>query len=153
MAVGSGFFAPALFDYYRAFKHLPALFFALPVVRIPQPGMVTCAGGGYHASGPAGISRLPTPYLPPGLRYVTDEGAGEVQTPLHDPSGTLRIGDPVLFRHAKAGELCERFTRLLVIKDGKLCPVDTVGNRQHHKPCLEIGSKDMDKAMKSGKGA
>lgn len=38
-----------------------------------------------------------------------------------------------------------------VIKDGKLCPVDTVGNRQHHKPCLEIGSKDMDKAMKSGK--
>ena len=38
-----------------------------------------------------------------------------------------------------------------VIKDGKLCPVDTVGNRQHHKPCLEIGSREMDKAMKSGK--
>lgn len=34
-----------------------------------------------------------------------------------------------------------------VIKDGKLCPVDTIGNRQHHKPCLDIGSKDMDKAM------
>lgn len=32
-----------------------------------------------------------------------------------------------------------------VIKDGKLCPVDTVGNRQHHKPCLDIGSKEMDK--------
>ncbi len=122
LTVGSGFFAPALFDAYRAFKHLPALFFALPVVRIPQEGMITCAGGGYHASGPAGISRLPTPYLPTGLRYVPDEGAGEVQTPLHDPSGTLRIGDPVFFRHAKAGELCERFTRLLVIKDGKLQP-------------------------------
>jgi hypothetical protein len=38
-----------------------------------------------------------------------------------------------------------------VINDGKMCPVDTVGNRQHHKPCLEIGSKEMDKAMKSGK--
>ena len=38
-----------------------------------------------------------------------------------------------------------------IIKDGKLCPVDTVGNRQHHKPCLDIGSKEMDKAMKSGK--
>jgi hypothetical protein len=38
-----------------------------------------------------------------------------------------------------------------VIKDGKLCPVDTVGNRQHHKPCLEIGSKEMDKALKGRK--
>ena len=32
-----------------------------------------------------------------------------------------------------------------IIKDGKLCPVDTVGNRQHHKACLDIGSKEMDK--------
>ena len=38
-----------------------------------------------------------------------------------------------------------------VIKDGKMCPVDTVGNRQHHKPCLEIGSKEMDKVVKVGK--
>lgn len=38
-----------------------------------------------------------------------------------------------------------------VIKDGKLCPVDTVGNRQHHKACLDIGSKELDKAMKDGK--
>lgn len=122
LTVGSGFFAPALFDSYRAFKHLPALFFALPVVRIPQPGMITCAGGGYPASGAAGISRLPAPYLPTGISYVPDEGAAEVQTPLHDPSATLRIGDPVFFRHAKAGELCERFSRLLVIEDGKLQP-------------------------------
>lgn len=38
-----------------------------------------------------------------------------------------------------------------VIKDGKLCPLDTIGNRQHHKPCLEIGSKEMDKAMSTTK--
>jgi D-serine deaminase-like pyridoxal phosphate-dependent protein len=120
VTVGSGFFAPALFDAYAAFKHLPALAFALPVVRIPAPGMVTCLGGGYPASGPASHSRLPQPYLPPGLRYVTDEGAGEVQTPLHDATGTLRIGDPVFFRHAKAGELCERFDRLLVVRGGRL---------------------------------
>lgn len=124
LTVGSGFFAPALFDAYQAFKHLPALFFALPVVRIPQAGMVTCAGGGYHASGPAGISRLPVPYLPEGLRFVPDEGAGEVQTPLNDPTGSLRIADPVFFRHAKAGELCERFARLLVIKNGELAPLE-----------------------------
>lgn len=38
-----------------------------------------------------------------------------------------------------------------VIKDGKLCPVDTVGNRQHHKPCYEIGSKEMDREIKKTK--
>lgn len=120
VTVGSGFFSPALFDGYTAFSHLPALCFALPVVRIPAPGMVTCLGGGYPASGPAGLSRLPVPYLPAGLRYVPDEGAGEVQTPLYDPSGELRIGDPVFFRHAKAGELCERFDHLLVVQGGKV---------------------------------
>jgi D-serine deaminase-like pyridoxal phosphate-dependent protein len=116
VTVGSGFYAPALFDGYSDFKHLPALAFALPVVRIPVSGMATCLGGGYPASGPSGHSRLPQPYLPHGLRYVPDEGAGEVQTPLYDPAGQLRIGDPVFFRHAKAGELCERFDRLLVVQ-------------------------------------
>jgi D-serine deaminase-like pyridoxal phosphate-dependent protein len=120
VTVGSGFFAPALFDGYSDFKHLPALAFALPVVRIPTPGMVTCLGGGYPASGPAGASRLPQPFLPHGMRYVPDEGAGEVQTPLYDPTGQLRIGDPVFFRHAKAGELCERFDRLLVVQGGRV---------------------------------
>jgi hypothetical protein len=38
-----------------------------------------------------------------------------------------------------------------VIKDGKLCPVDTIGNRQHHKPCLDVGSKEMDAATSSKK--
>jgi D-serine deaminase-like pyridoxal phosphate-dependent protein len=54
------------------------------------------------------------------MRYVPDEGAGEVQTPLYDPTGQLRIGDPVFFRHAKAGELCERFDRLLVVQGGRV---------------------------------
>jgi len=39
------------------------------------------------------------------------EGAGEVQTPLRVPPGVdLDLGDPVFFRHAKAGELAEHFS-------------------------------------------
>ena len=30
--------------------------------------------------------------------------------------GDLRIGDRVYFRHAKAGELCERFNTLLLVE-------------------------------------
>ena len=38
-----------------------------------------------------------------------------------------------------------------VIVKGQMCPVDTGGSRQYHKPCLDIGSKQMDRALKSGK--
>jgi D-serine deaminase-like pyridoxal phosphate-dependent protein len=68
------------------------------------------------ASGPAQGSRLPQPYLPAGLRLDKQEGAGEVQTPLLGKAAdTLRVGDRVWFRHAKAGELCERFSELHLI--------------------------------------
>ncbi|NIF68202.1 amino acid deaminase/aldolase, partial [Burkholderia sp. Cy-647] len=66
-------------------------------------------------------SRLPSPWLPAGCTLVRNEGAGEVQTPLRLPRGFRpAIGDPVLFRHAKAGELCERFNSLLLIRDGRV---------------------------------
>ncbi|NIE85533.1 MULTISPECIES: amino acid deaminase/aldolase [unclassified Burkholderia] len=121
LAAGSGLYAPALFDHYAAFHARPAAGFALPVTRIPRPGMATCSGGGYIASGPAGPSRLPSPWLPAGCTLVRNEGAGEVQTPLRLPRGFRpAIGDPVLFRHAKAGELCERFNSLLLIRDGRV---------------------------------
>jgi D-serine deaminase-like pyridoxal phosphate-dependent protein len=68
------------------------------------------------ASGPAHPSRLPLAYLPAGLRLDRQEGAGEVQTPLLGPAADgLRLGDRVWFRHAKAGELCERFAELHLI--------------------------------------
>lgn len=38
-----------------------------------------------------------------------------------------------------------------IIVKGQMCPVDTVGSRLYHKPCLDIGSKEMNKAMKSEK--
>ncbi|SDJ63302.1 amino acid deaminase/aldolase [Nonomuraea jiangxiensis] len=117
VAAGSGFFHPRLFDFYRRFTGRPAALFALPVVRRPAPDTVTVLGGGYLASGPPGPARLPQPYLPPGLRYAPDEGAGEVQTPLLGQAAQdLRLGDRVWFRHAKAGELCEHFDTLHLIE-------------------------------------
>ncbi|MGK5113837.1 MULTISPECIES: amino acid deaminase/aldolase [unclassified Geodermatophilus] len=107
-AAGSGLYAPTLFDGYRAFSARPAGLFALPVTRVPAPGTVTVAGGGWVASGPAGTDRLPRPVYPAGLRLLATEGAGEVQTPLHGRAAQrLGVGDRVWFRHAKAGELCE----------------------------------------------
>ena len=109
LAAGSGLYSPTLFDAYRSFRGRPAALFALPVTRRPAPGMVTVAGGGWIASGPPGTDRVPVPTHPAGLRLVPTEGAGEVQTPLRGPgTADLRVGDRVWFRHAKAGELCER---------------------------------------------
>ena len=117
LAAGSGLFAPTLFDSYRSLDLRPAALFALPVVRRPGADVVTVLGGGYVASGPPGADRLPTPVFPEGLRLTGLEGAGEVQTPVRGTfANALRIGDRVWFRHAKAGELCERFDRLLLIQ-------------------------------------
>ncbi|MEU2157464.1 amino acid deaminase/aldolase [Streptomyces sp. NPDC019396] len=117
IAAGSGLYVPRLFDNYTSFNGSPAALFAQPVVRRPGVGVVTVLGGGYPASGAAGQDRLPVPYLPEGLRYDPMEGPGEVQTPLLGPvADDLLIGDKVWFRHAKAGELCERFDELRLVE-------------------------------------
>ncbi|MGW6455781.1 amino acid deaminase/aldolase [Streptomyces sp. NPDC055078] len=121
VAAGSGLYVPRLFDDYTSFSGRPAALFALPVVRRPGLGAVTVLGGGYPASGAAGRDRLPVPYLPEGLRLDRREGAGEVQTPLlGPPADDLLIGDKVWFRHAKAGELCERFEALRLIEGDRV---------------------------------
>jgi D-serine deaminase-like pyridoxal phosphate-dependent protein len=101
--------------------------FALPVVRRPCPGIATLFSGGYIASGTGTPDRLPRPYLPAGLSLTGVEGAGEVQTPVRGAAaGNLRPGDRVWLRHAKAGELAERFREYHVIHDdGQVTEVPT----------------------------
>ncbi|MGW6024561.1 amino acid deaminase/aldolase [Streptomyces sp. NPDC055099] len=121
IAAGSGLYVPRLFDNYTSFSGRPAALFAQPVVRRPGVGTVTVLGGGYPASGAAGADRSPVPYLPEGLRYDPQEGAGEVQTPLLGaPADDLLIGDKVWFRHAKAGEMCERFDALHLVEGDRV---------------------------------
>jgi D-serine deaminase-like pyridoxal phosphate-dependent protein len=126
ITAGSGLYGPTLFDQYTTWRPEPAALFALSVVRRPAPRIATVLGGGWIASGPAHPSRLPSPYLPAGLRFRGDEGAGEVQTPLVGAAAaTLRPGDRVWFRHAKAGELCEHVNELQLIDGDTATPTAT----------------------------
>ncbi len=132
---GSGLFSPGLFDGYAAFRHLPAAGFAIPVTRLPRPGIFTCHGGGYVASGAAHPDKLPRPYLPSGARLLDLEGAGEVQTPIaYAGPVQIGIGDPIFLRHAKAGELCERFDRLTLLSGGRV--VDAVPTYRGEGRCF-----------------
>jgi D-serine deaminase-like pyridoxal phosphate-dependent protein len=118
LTAGSGLFSPGLFDGYDAFESRPAAYFALDVVRKPTDDVATLFSGGYIASGPAQKNRLPKPAWPEGLSLLGAEGAGEVQTPVKGRSARdLRLGDRVLLRHAKAGELCERFDSVTIVAD------------------------------------
>ena len=135
ITVGSAFYSPALFDYYRDFRYQPAAGFAIEIVRQAAPGIYTCLGGGYVASGAAGRDKLPHPYLPEGARLDSLEGAGEVQTPIHYTGAEhLAPGDPIFLRHAKAGELCERFTHLLLVRKGAV--VDEVATYRGDGQCF-----------------
>ncbi|MBC7662443.1 MAG: amino acid deaminase/aldolase, partial [Caulobacter sp.] len=135
LAGGPGLYVPTLFDHSSASRGRPPAGFADAVTRSPAPGIVTCAGGGYPASGPAGVDRLPRPWLPAGCTLIPTEGAGEVQTPVRVPSGVrLEPGDPMLFRHAKAGELCERFNELLLVEGGSV--VDKVPTYRGDGQCF-----------------
>lgn len=120
VTVGSGFYCSHLFDNYQAFSAHPAAGFAIQVTRKPAKNIVTCNGGGYVASGTAESLKLPQPYLPRNIRLDVNEATGEVQTPLHYRGTGLQCGDPVFFRHAKAGELCERFNTLHLIRNNQI---------------------------------
>ena len=123
ITAGSGFLQSHLFDQYLANHCEPALFFALPITRIPQADRVTCHSGGFIASGSPGVDRQPTVFLPESVKVDSREGFGEVQTPLIVPTdlqGKLKIGDPIFFRPSKAGEIAERFNEYSLFRDGEI---------------------------------
>lgn len=115
ITVGSAFYGPVLFGQHRDYDYEPAAGYAIEIVRRPASNIYTCLGGGYPASGAPALP--PSPWLPMGAQLSRFEGAGEVQTPvLYDGEVSLGLGDPILMRHAKAGELCERFGHLHLIR-------------------------------------
>ncbi len=122
VTVGSGFLCPHLFDGYKGIELDPAAYFAIHVVRSADAGFITGAGGGYLASGPGAADRAPIVHLPRGLTPLDMEGFGEVQTPFRcgTSSPMLSIGDPILCRHAKAGELAERFNEYLFVRGDQI---------------------------------
>ncbi|MGE7692568.1 amino acid deaminase/aldolase [Lysinibacillus sp. NPDC094177] len=119
ITVGSAFYAPALFDQFTHLQLEKAAGFALSVTRKPEKNIVVCHGGGYTASGAIGADRLPVFYEPTFFSYLSLEGAGEVQTPVKVKRKKVNVGDTLYFRHAKAGELCERFQELHGIRGDK----------------------------------
>jgi D-serine deaminase-like pyridoxal phosphate-dependent protein len=134
VTVGSGLYQSHLFDYYSNFRHTPAAGYLTPITRNPAPGVFTAAGGGYPASGTPGWEKSPAIWMPQGARLLPNEGVGEVQTPF-SYKGPLRLqlGMPLVLRHAKAGELMERFQTVYLMRAGQV--VDQVptyrGQGQH----------------------
>ena len=125
VAAGSGLFGPHLFDHYRHFLPAPAASFVLPVVRKPRPQMATLLGGGWVASGPPAVDRLPIVAWPEGTKMVGTEMAGEVQTPLTgEAAALLAVGDRVWLRHTKAGELSEHLDSFVLVDGDRI--VDTL---------------------------
>ena len=121
IAAGSGLFGPHLFDHYRQFLPAPAASFVLPVVRKPTPQMATLLGGGWVASGPQAVDRLPIVAWPEGTKMVSAEMAGEVQTPLTGQGAAgLAVGDRVWLRHTKAGELSEHLEAFALVDGDRI---------------------------------
>ncbi|MCS5730244.1 alanine racemase [Herbiconiux moechotypicola] len=124
IAAGSGLFGGHLFDTYSRFQPAPAAVFALPVVRKPTPRMATLLGGGWVASGPPALDRLPEIVWPLGTRMQAREMAGEVQTPLSGRgAAALAVGDRAWLRHTKSGELSEHVNEFQVVSGGDVVDV------------------------------
>lgn len=123
VTIGSGLYAPTLFDTYDNLLLKPAIYIALEVSRRPFPGVYTLSGGGYMASGGLFPQTVPKPCYPKDMRLFSEELVGEVQTPI--TSFNVNVGDVVLFRPSKAGETTERFQSLHIIDQQTLQHIAT----------------------------
>jgi D-serine deaminase-like pyridoxal phosphate-dependent protein len=122
ITVGSGFFAPQLFDWYDRFKHRPAVgirdrsrpYSRTGHLHLRWRRVRRVRRGGRRTSSPRRICLR-------ARKLIGQEGAGEVQTPIvYDGPERLRLGNPVFMRYAKAGEMCERFNSLIAIAGGQI---------------------------------
>lgn len=122
VTIGSGFLCSHLFSYYKDLNLTPAIFFAVQIVRKSDPEYITCLGGGLIASGSIGKDRQPEIFLPKGIEPTDIEGFGEVQTPfkITDKKTKLSIGDPIILRHAKTGELAEHFNQYYMFRNNQI---------------------------------
>jgi len=98
--------------------------FGLQITRQASNDVIVCQSGGFVASGEVSIDKSPTCFLPQGLTPLGGEGFGEVQTPLQlsavlKSRWRYKLGDPVFFRPAKAGEIAERFNEYLLVRRQK----------------------------------
>ena len=123
VTAGSGFYAPALFDHYSRFTPHPGR--RLRAADRAQARRRAWRRRSAAATSPraaATPARLPVPLAARrACELDPEEGAGEVQTPLLGAAAAeLQIGDRVYLRHAKAGELCERFDSLHLVEGGEI---------------------------------
>ena len=155
VTVGSAYYKPAYFDYMESMQDFRvAAGFVLPVTRQPEKDVITCHGGGFIASGAVGIDKAPVVHYPAGLTILNDEGFGEVQTPMKMDKRTvsetsLKIGDAVWCRHAKAGELCEHFNELVCYEGAAQMPQGTDEQAINH---TSIRRKDAAATMTTYRG-
>src|SRR5699024_977102 len=135
VTVGSGFLYSHLFDKHRSLHFKPAAGFAIEITRIPKKHVYTCFGAGYVASGPHGEDIVTEITLSKGTKLMKNEWVGEVQTPIYyNGPQKLTYCDTIFLRHSKAGELCERFTRLYLVEDGQI--VDTYSTYRGDGKCF-----------------
>jgi len=134
ITVGSGFYCSHLFDKYKN-PFSPSCFYAVEVSRKNQDNVFTLHGGGYIASGSCDLLKHPEIYLPNSLVPSKNEMFGEVQSPVISKEKIkLELGDPVFLRHAKAGELMERFNKVYIIKEMKI--IDTWSTYRGDGQCI-----------------
>ena len=134
LAAGSGFFAPTLFDAYSAFRLRPAAMFAMPVVRKPVAVDRDRARRRLPRLGRrrAEPRPLPPPARRPAPRPLRGRGRGADAAARRSRARACAIGDRVYFRHAKAGELCERFDSLHLVSGDRV--VDEVPDLPRRRP-------------------
>ena len=110
----------ALFGFDPEEPHeVPAAGYAAEVIRRTDHDRYACLVDGHAASHAADGGSLPQPYLPEGARLDALRGAGEAQLPICY-AGALDLGDMIFLHPTDTGELCERFSHLLLVQDGAI---------------------------------